>query len=174
MPHKSIVNKLLITAADAGISTNGTYDLFVSPTFNAPSDYAAGDASLELVILYEDNLPDPEQVVAKYSLSAILETADGVGNWNPFHYQFRPFVKAESGNRFIIQLSPNTLIFDQGVPIDIFDGVRTIASECPKAGRMPDGFRLRVFVNEFGMNVDGTPSISSFQSVVLTSSFRTF
>lgn len=179
MASKSIISQQLFTAADAGINGNGRYCLFQSPTYDAPKDYAAADVGLELVVTYLENLPDPEVQVAKYNLSCILETQDEAGNWHPFHNQFEPYVKAERGNQFILRMDPSKIILDPSVPVDMWDGTQVIARICDAQGRLPDDFRLCIFVNEFGYQVDpadglNKPTVSSFQQVKVTASFRTY
>lgn len=157
----------------SAVTGNGTFDLFVSEKQNAPNDYQASDKSLEVIITYADNQPDPEVTVAKYNLSAIVETEDDAGNWHPILNQFRAYVKAENGPQHILRLDPSVIVLDAGVPNDIYNGVSTIAVESIKQGTLPDDFRLKIQCNEYGYDANG-PTPASFQSVIVSAAYRTY
>ena len=155
------------------ITGNGVFDIFESAKISAPNDYSAADNSLEVVVCYSSNLPDPDVMVAKYNLSCLIETEDDNGNWHPIHNQFRPYIKFEDGAKHIIRMQPDALLLDPGVPVDLYSGNITIAAESIKQGTLPDDFRVKIQCNEFGY-VDGEPGPSSFQSVTCSVSYRTY
>lgn len=174
MSFNQILAKTNITAVDAGVNGNGTFPLFISQKFAAPQDFSAADRGLEVIVSYEGNLPDPEVSVAKYNLTCVIETEDEEGNWHPLINQFVPYVKAERGNKFIMRLDPDVLVLDPGVAIEIWNGVRNIAIESVKQGRLPDDFRVGVYVNELGYDALGVATAASFSSTDLTISYRTY
>lgn len=140
------------------VSGNGQFELYSSQVIRNSN----GLNSIRVVINYMDNLPDPEQVVVQYQLTTLVESSDGEGAWYPLHYQYAPFVKADAGSTHILVLEPRLFTFDEGVPFSVTDGVRNIAIESKKQGRMSDDFRVRVLVNENGHGGEG-----AFQSVKL-------
>lgn len=144
------------TFNNTAVTENGQYNLYSSNAINNPTDAN----SLRVVVEYKNNLPDPESTVVKYNLVTIVESSDSQGNWYPLHYQYQPFVKEEAGGKHILVLEPSMFTFDEGVPSSIYDGVKNIAIESKKQGRLSDDFRICVFLNENGYGEPG-----AFQSV---------
>lgn len=174
MSFSQVLNKQLITSADASIDGNGTFVLFQSGKFVAPQDFSASDKGLEVIITYEDNLPNPETDIAKYNLTCVVQTEDENGNWHPLINQFVPYVKAENGNQHILRLDPNILMLDAGVANEVWNGVSNIAIESNKQGSLPDDFRIVLYVNEYGYDQLGAATAASFVSVVATVSYRAY
>jgi len=164
----TLANNVRVTAGEVPVVANGSYSLFTSGKVNL----VAGDNWLEVVVTYHQNLPDPEVQVSKYNLTAIIETEDDDGNWHPIHFQYRPFIKQETGNIHIIRLDPNAFQLDYGVPSTISNGNTNIAVESIKQGVLPDDFRVKVMVNEFGHDSNGATS-ASFDEATFSVTYTT-
>lgn len=155
-----------VTYDSTPVTGNGTFDLFQSA---AISNSQAREA-LRVVIKYEDNLPDPEtQSPVYYSLGSRIDSSDGIGNWYPFHFQYKEYVKAEQGQTHILLIQPNLFSLDEGVPFELSDGTKIVSVESRKQASLPDDFRITIFVNERGFGTSG-----AFQSVKITSHYEVF
>ncbi len=150
------------------VTGNGSYDLYVSPTYSNSNLRT----SIKLIVDYEDNQPVPGAIVepVQYDLVAFLESDDGSGNgWYPFHYQFEPYRSPGSGRQHILIMEPSIFNLDEGVPLDIWDGVQVIARQSKKQGSVPDNFRLRIQLNEFRYGEPG-----AFQSATISAHFQLY
>lgn len=153
------------TLDNTSVTGNGSFRIFESGKIDSPNSTNA----LEMVISYSGNLPDPELGGTNYQISCILETEDNAGNWHPFHYQYRAYVKEEQGGKHILRLDPTIFYLDEGVSFSISDGFNIVAHESKKQGHLPDDFRLVILVHENGHGTAG-----AFQSVNVTASYYTY
>lgn len=156
------------TFDNSAITGNGSFDLWISPTVSNSNLRS----SIKLIVDYEDNQPVPGSIPdpVQYDLVAFLESDDGSGGgWYPFHYQFEPYRVPNSGRQHILIMEPGIFNLDEGVPIDIWDGVRVVARQSKKQGSVPDNFRVRIQLNEFRYGEPG-----AFQSATISVHYQLY
>jgi hypothetical protein len=140
------------------VTGNGIFDLWISPEQANSGDYEA----IKLVIEYSAMTPDPNGPNnSQYSLSAILEGKGGAF-WTPLLRQFNVTVNPLQGLRQILVVAPNIFTFDEGIPVDDFDGEKVTTRMNKSQGRLTDDWRLRVEVreNKFGVTGDAFESVT--------------
>lgn len=136
-----------------GIISNGTYDLWTSPTQNNNS----GLPSMRLIVDYAN--------VSPVDISGVNVVVESQNNniWFPIAYQFEPYRNQENGSKRIIVLQPDMNTYDDGVDSIIYAGDRTIARISRQQGKVASSFRVRVFINETNFG-----NINAFQSITLS------
>ena len=167
MPKQTFTlwNEQVITAADAGVDGNGSFDLAISQEIN---NAQTALRSLQLVMRYDNVVPEAPQLVGDpaqtFDISAIVEGKSEGGQWFPIAYQFSPFRAAFQGAERIIQLQPNVVVIDLGVDDIIYVNDATRARISRQQGSVPDtAFRVKVSVTERGFGGPG-----AFQQVKLS------
>lgn len=150
------------TAADAGVSANGDYDLFVSaPVTNVLDQWTAA----RIVIDYEAAVPDWYSVGRNWDIFAVIEANNGQSGANqrffPIAYQFEPYRNPGQGKQRVLlfgQQVPNA----EGVDDIVYIG-GVVARISRQSSKVLTDFRVRLSLREYGF---GTPQ--AFQSVTVS------
>ncbi len=160
----ALATDVVRTAADAGLTANGTALLWCS----ADQNNSTGQKSLRLVVRYDNVSPDFGSVPLTFELVAVVETKIG-SKWSKSAYQFQPYRNSLGAEEHIIMLQPDAVVIDQGIPDVIYYGDEEQALIHRQQGKLGDVWRACVYVTERGYGGPG-----AFASVKLTALAETF
>ncbi len=156
---------------DGSIDNSGVTGVGANNIYSSSDVSVSGsDKSVEIVVKYSNQLPDPETVLAKYNLVAIVEEEIAAGIWRPFLSQADPFVKTEQGSTIVFVYGPGIFSFDDAQGFDMSDGSQIIAKEYRKQGNLPSKFRVCIIANQSVANGE----VGAFTSVDANISYVTY
>lgn len=132
------------------VNSNGKFIVNISPTISNPSNEETN--SIVLDVLFSNFSPDPETTVPGWSIRAVVESSNGAGLWRPVGVQFEPLRNPAQGSRQIIIIQPNIINFDEGIPIDVWDGEAVSSRINRQQGILGNDFRvvLEVIETKYG------------------------
>lgn len=102
------------------VTANGKYIADISVPITNPDNQATN--SILLDVDYSGFSPNPDTTSPGWSLRVIIESSNGSSMWHPIGVQFDPLRHPSQGTRQIIIVQPNIINFDEGIPIDVWDG----------------------------------------------------
>lgn len=132
------------------VNANGKFVVDISPEFTNPDN--EGCNSILLDIEFSNFLPDPDTNPPNWKIKATIESSNGAGLWRPVGSQFEPLSHPSQGPRQIIIVQPDIVNFDEGIPIDDWDGAAVVARRSRQQGILGNDFRvvLSVLENNYG------------------------
>jgi hypothetical protein len=83
-----------------------------------------------------------------WSVRCVLESSDGNGNWHRVGAMFEPLRSIEQGARNLVVVQPNIINFDEGIPIDEWDGQAVAYRIHRQQGVLGQDYRFRFEVIE--------------------------
>lgn len=134
---------------NTNVVSNGITNIYTGASQSNTGDYGG----LKVIMEYSDLLPDPDIANSNYSLSCVVESQDDSGqHWYPLIRQFDVLRSLNQGARQVLIISPGIFTFDEGVPIDDWDGQKVTTRYNKKQDRLTDIWRVCVHVleNKFG------------------------
>lgn len=140
-----------------------------------PQSKNASDNAIEVVVKFEEILPDPYAGnPSRASVVVLLEEELSPGVWRPFQSQVQPIVSTEQGASQIFTYWPNIFNFDESVPFDMYDGEKTIARQYKSQGYLADTFRVCVVAINGVDPSDPNEGPKAFQWATFSISYKTY
>lgn len=134
LPNTAVVDGTITEIYNSGEQSNN-------------SDYEG----IKLVVEYGDLTPSPnhETLNPYFPLSCVIEGLDSVsGNWYPIIRQFDVLTNENQGLRQVLVAAPNVFTFDEGIPIDDWDGEKVTTRYNKKQDRLSAKWRVRILVRD--------------------------
>jgi len=126
------------------ITSNGSFVVDIT----TPINNVGNNNSITVHITFKDLVPHEEAGSPGWNILAVLETSDGSGHWSPIGQMFDPIRFLTQGAHNVITVQPNVFNIHEGVPIDIWDGTKTVSRISRQQGILGEDFRLKFIVHE--------------------------
>lgn len=126
------------------ITSNGSFEVDITDGFSNSGGYN----SITAHIRFKATTPHEEVGSPGWNILAIIESSDGSGTWNPIGQMMDPIRFLTQGAHNVITVQPNIFNIHEGVPIDIWDGTKTVTRISRQQGILGDDYRIKIIVHE--------------------------
>lgn len=132
------------------VTSNNKFIVDVTPTVQNPDNQTCNSILLDLE--YSGFTPNPDTTSPGWKIRAVIESSNGSGSWHPIGVQFEPLQHPSQGARQIIIIQPNIINFDEGIPVDVWDGQAVATRINRQQGVLGIDFRvvLEVIETKYG------------------------
>ena len=136
-----------LTLDNTNVTGNGIFSIYDSGEQNNSGSYEG----IKVILEFSAMTPDPNDPVlnSNYSVQAVLEGKESTGaTWYPLIRQFDVLRNPNQGLRQVLSIAPNIFTFDEGIPIDDWDGTKVTTRYNKKQDLLAEKWRVCINLTE--------------------------
>lgn len=153
----SIWSGQLVTTSGLITSNQGIFTLLAS----VAQANQLSKSSILVDVTYYDFVYASSPAVPGWGLRCIIESQIN-GLWRPVGVQFEPLRDPAQGSRQQIIIQPNIVNFDEGIPIDVWNGLQ-VASRINRQQGILGGGAWRIVIQGFDSKFGTSEALTSFK-----------